>query len=455
MCCCASSALRGAACQLCCWELWFASIQFGFSKNHAFFTVKKAFCCGICPSNLLPSTYFCAVSRWCSAFGDSMADTATGSTASLNPSQFACCICFEMLLDPVVGNCGHDFCKSCIEDWKTLRLRSGLEVQCPVCRTTLLPSGKTTFGVCIRLRDMIDTLFPVEVAARRKDLQARSDEVREEKGVPDPQPEPLVDVETFTAFAETYRELSERAAASTRAQLDAIELGRHSSALAASRHRARLQQDLLSHLLLRSLSTAPPTAGPHTWQEPPCPAQTAARNRHSHSRRPARPAAAADVRHGAMQGAALNSEFHRHAQAMPIGQSSGLLASSRPYAGNMGAVPAPSLQPTWGQQQRASLEDLQRAALLLSVDPFLCSTQPAAFNPAAARFGCLDPPGCNFQQLPNTPRAASSSVAGSRVSYPILVAPSNMVSMPGLWHVWGGWGPLPIHQNIMPMSGMQ
>ncbi|GIM04948.1 hypothetical protein Vretimale_9443, partial [Volvox reticuliferus] len=65
------------------------------------------------------------------------------------------------------GSCGHDFCKHCIEEWKVSRQLVGQAVLCPICRAVLLPSAEQSFGVCIRLRETIEKLFPEQVAMRR------------------------------------------------------------------------------------------------------------------------------------------------------------------------------------------------------------------------------------------------------------------------------------------------
>ncbi|GIL50818.1 hypothetical protein Vafri_6936 [Volvox africanus] len=85
-----------------------------------------------------------------------------------NASEFQCSICYELLLNPVVGSCGHDFCKHCIEEWKVSRQLVGQAVLCPICRAVLLPSADQSFGVCIRLRETIEKLFPEQVAIRRQ-----------------------------------------------------------------------------------------------------------------------------------------------------------------------------------------------------------------------------------------------------------------------------------------------
>ncbi len=52
------------------------------------------------------------------------------------------------------GSCGHDFCKHCIEEWKTSRQLVGHAVKCPICRAVLLPSADQSFGKRSRFLDL-------------------------------------------------------------------------------------------------------------------------------------------------------------------------------------------------------------------------------------------------------------------------------------------------------------
>ncbi|KAG2444822.1 hypothetical protein HXX76_001564 [Chlamydomonas incerta] len=108
-----------------------------------------------------------------------------------NASEFQCSICYELLLDPVVGSCGHDFCQGCIEEWKVSRQLVGQAVQCPICRSVLLSSAEQSFGVCHRLRETVEKLFPEQVAARRRQV-ARASSSRRCAGNGAPAAFPLV-----------------------------------------------------------------------------------------------------------------------------------------------------------------------------------------------------------------------------------------------------------------------
>ena len=50
---------------------------------------------------------------------------------ALDASELSCVICHDLLLEPVVAACGHDFCRICYGSW-TAKQRS-----CPMCRQRL------------------------------------------------------------------------------------------------------------------------------------------------------------------------------------------------------------------------------------------------------------------------------------------------------------------------------
>ncbi|GFR43055.1 hypothetical protein Agub_g4061 [Astrephomene gubernaculifera] len=86
----------------------------------------------------------------------------------VDPSQFDCAICQNLLLDPVVGPCGHDFCQSCLGRWRTASTRSSV-LTCPLCREPI-PSA---LGICVRLRETIQLLFPDKVRERRAEEERK------------------------------------------------------------------------------------------------------------------------------------------------------------------------------------------------------------------------------------------------------------------------------------------
>eukprot|EP00775_Hariotina_reticulata_P011149 gene11149-11301_t len=98
----------------------------------------------------------------------------------LDEHSFECVICFDLLVDPVVGRCGHDFCKSCIEEW----LRKQSSATCPSCREPLGHSsrrGTPGFGVCIRLKELIEKLFPRRSKQRRQEVEKEEKAKAEER----------------------------------------------------------------------------------------------------------------------------------------------------------------------------------------------------------------------------------------------------------------------------------
>jgi len=76
-------------------------------------------------------------------------------------------VCSELLVDPVVSPCGHDLCKACYERWQ--RACTGLVV-CPLCRAPM-PSN---LGVCLRLKNTIESLYPEASKQRQEELQSQS-----------------------------------------------------------------------------------------------------------------------------------------------------------------------------------------------------------------------------------------------------------------------------------------
>lgn len=78
-----------------------------------------------------------------------------------------CSICYSVLVDPVVGRCGHDFCRTCLARWcDEQAAKFGKPPSCPLCRSAL----DNNPAVCLRLRDLTEQLFPEKVAARRQEL---------------------------------------------------------------------------------------------------------------------------------------------------------------------------------------------------------------------------------------------------------------------------------------------
>ncbi len=60
-----------------------------------------------------------------------MSGTLEAAHAQLDAGEFSCAICIDLLVDPVVGTCGHDFCRVCYETWLAKA------TLCPLCRQQL------------------------------------------------------------------------------------------------------------------------------------------------------------------------------------------------------------------------------------------------------------------------------------------------------------------------------
>ncbi|GAX77678.1 hypothetical protein CEUSTIGMA_g5121.t1 [Chlamydomonas eustigma] len=88
-------------------------------------------------------------------------------------SAYDCSVCLSLLVDPVVGQCGHDFCKLCLDEWCIANSSSGMGVKCPLCRQFAIAPGVSSLGVCKRLQNLIESAFPKQVAIRRKEIETR------------------------------------------------------------------------------------------------------------------------------------------------------------------------------------------------------------------------------------------------------------------------------------------
>lgn len=109
--------------------------------------------------------------------------------------DYNCPICLDLLLEPVVGACGHEFCRDCYGQWLS---RSRTYPSCPLCRVPLSMSipGKpqvvkkrtkltqgsfqacsAAVGVSRRLADLIEASFPDKTRHRRYALTLQPSQV--------------------------------------------------------------------------------------------------------------------------------------------------------------------------------------------------------------------------------------------------------------------------------------
>ncbi|BDA49068.1 probable LON peptidase N-terminal domain and RING finger protein 1 at N-terminal half [Coccomyxa sp. Obi] len=112
--------------------------------------------------------------RECAVDKQIQTDATTDAALQPDTSHYECPICMDLLIAPVVSPCGHDFCQHCYEGiMTTAGSRVICHIKCPICREPLpdrLP------GVCKRLENTIEQLFPQQLAARRAIL---ADELEE------------------------------------------------------------------------------------------------------------------------------------------------------------------------------------------------------------------------------------------------------------------------------------
>ncbi|XP_026192404.1 uncharacterized protein LOC34618076 [Cyclospora cayetanensis] len=93
------------------------------------------------------------------------------------PPEFECSICMKILMLPVTTPCGHNFCRSCIEQALIYR------PMCPLCRAPLLyctlpegapggHGGRTTLRVNTLLQQLLEAQYPQMMAKRLADAAA-------------------------------------------------------------------------------------------------------------------------------------------------------------------------------------------------------------------------------------------------------------------------------------------
>ncbi|XP_053192378.1 E3 ubiquitin-protein ligase TRIM21-like isoform X1 [Scomber japonicus] len=84
----------------------------------------------------------------------------SAASCLLSEDQFLCCICLDVFTDPVTTPCGHNFCKSCInQHWN-----SNDQYLCPMCKETFYTRPKLH----------INTLFSEVVSQFRQEAQQKA-----------------------------------------------------------------------------------------------------------------------------------------------------------------------------------------------------------------------------------------------------------------------------------------
>mmetsp|Transcript_11408 Transcript_11408/g.24522 ORF Transcript_11408/g.24522 Transcript_11408/m.24522 type:complete len:487 (+) Transcript_11408:294-1754(+) len=110
----------------------------------------------------------------CELQGDTHLASLRKSRSEPSLDDLDCAICTDLLYEPVVGRCGHAFCKACVVSYRE-SLPSGT-ILCPLCRCEMLGASTSLqeLGVCRRLQALIERAAP-KLAAKRK---AVNDELR-------------------------------------------------------------------------------------------------------------------------------------------------------------------------------------------------------------------------------------------------------------------------------------
>ncbi|XP_037374899.2 uncharacterized protein LOC119251743 [Talpa occidentalis] len=85
--------------------------------------------------------------------------TASNPTAKISKEEVICSICLELMTEPVSMDCGHSFCRQCIENWieqtPGTSLQSTSPSPCPLCRA---PCHREYVQTNKQLENVIQTL---------------------------------------------------------------------------------------------------------------------------------------------------------------------------------------------------------------------------------------------------------------------------------------------------------
>lgn len=81
--------------------------------------------------------------------------------------EITCSICFEIFNDPqTLVNCGHSFCKGCLDQWRASGPENAHRNNCPMCRQSIISTIRSPLLInivktTVNLKKSIKLLSPV------------------------------------------------------------------------------------------------------------------------------------------------------------------------------------------------------------------------------------------------------------------------------------------------------
>lgn len=81
--------------------------------------------------------------------------------------EISCSICFEIFNDPqMLINCGHSFCKRCLDQWRASGPENAHRNNCPMCRQSIISTIRSSLLInmvktTVDLKKSIKLLPPV------------------------------------------------------------------------------------------------------------------------------------------------------------------------------------------------------------------------------------------------------------------------------------------------------
>lgn len=93
------------------------------------------------------------------------------ATSAVNPEDFECALCHELLYRPTTLRCQHSFCCDCLADM--LQRATGVTSrQCPLCRSPMHVACSADLSPSPEFSKLLEACFPEETARRREQCAA-------------------------------------------------------------------------------------------------------------------------------------------------------------------------------------------------------------------------------------------------------------------------------------------